>query len=231
MQHLKGKIIVIEGTDGSGKQTQTKLLKERLNKEGYDVYTTSFPNYESDSSAAVKMYLTGEITTNANEVSPKAAAAFYAIDRYITYKKEFEKIYNDKKHVIIFDRYVASNIIHQGAKIINQGENSDALSHFITWLFNFEHNDLKIPKVDITIYLNVPIDVTMKLKSKRPNKITNQVKQDIHESNIDHLLNASKAGLMAAEMLGWNVISCTENGIMRSIEDIHRDIYNTITKI
>lgn len=231
MQDLNGKIIVIEGTDGSGKQTQTRLLKERLEKEGYEVYTTSFPNYESNSSAAVKMYLGGEISGHANEVSPKAAATFYGIDRYITFKKEFEPIYKEKKKVLIFDRYVASNIIHQGAKIIEQGGETKELSDFISWLFSFEHNDLGIPKVDATIYLNVPIETTIKLREERLNKITGGQKQDIHEADTVHLLNASKSGLMAADMLGWNVINCTENGEMRSLEDIHNDIYTAISNI
>lgn len=232
MQNLKGKIIVIEGTDGSGKQTQTKMLKERLEKEGHEVYTTSFPNYESNSSAAVKMYLNSEIAQNADEISSKAAASFYGIDRYITFKKEFEKIYKEKKKIIIFDRYVASNIIHQGAKYIkNRAQDEKALACFIDWVYNFEHNDLGIPKADITIYLNVPVEMTTKLREKRLNKITGKQKQDIHETDKSHLVNASKTGLMAAKMLGWNIINCIKDDNIRTIKDIHDEIYRTISNL
>ena len=117
---LKGKIIVIEGTDGSGKQTQAEKLREKLIKEGYDVYASSFPNYASDSSAAVRMYLKGEIKEKAEDISAKAASIFYAVDRYITYKKEMETVYTSGEQVIVLDRYVASNVIHQGAKLIKK---------------------------------------------------------------------------------------------------------------
>ena len=153
--NLNGKIIVIEGTDGSGKQTQTAKLKERLEENGYEVYQTSFPNYESDSSAAVKMYLNGEIKENANDVSAKAASIFYAVDRYISYKKEIEEVYKEGKKVILFDRWVASNIIHQGSKLISKIQDDDKkkeeLKTFIKWLDNLEHGDFEVPKADITI--------------------------------------------------------------------------------
>lgn len=226
---LNGKIIVIEGTDGSGKQTQAKKLRERLLAEGYNVYSTSFPNYPSDSSAAVRMYLNGEIKPEANDVSPKAASMFYAVDRYITYKKEMEEVYKKQKSVIILDRYVASNIIHQGAKLL-QGEDDDKeqLGDFINWLDNMEHEDLGIPRADVTIFLNVPIDYTIKLRESRKNKITGGEKQDIHEVNEDHLRHASMSGLMAGKMLGWKVIECVENDEMRTIEDISEEIYKIV---
>ena len=135
----KSKIIVIEGTDGSGKATQTKLLMERLEKEGCKVFTTSFPKYDSDSSALVKMYLNGQITENANGVSAKAASVFYAADRYITYKKEIEPLYSAGEYVMVLDRYSGSNIIHQGAKVIASSKSSDCakeeLNQFIKWLY------------------------------------------------------------------------------------------------
>ncbi len=226
---LNGKIIVIDGTDGSGKQTQVAKLKERLLKEGIKVYSNSFPNYASDSSAAVKMYLAGEIAADANDVSPKAASTFYAVDRYITYKREMEKIYLDKEHVILLDRYVSANIIHQGAKLMkSEGTSEQELRDFILWLSKFEHEDLGIPEPDIMIYLNVPVDYTIKLRENRANKITGKEKQDIHEANESHLRSASKSGLMAASILGWNVIECVKDGAMRTIEDISEEIWQII---
>lgn len=229
---LQGKIIVIEGTDGSGKQTQTERLKERLEKEGYKVYTTSFPNYQSDSSAAVRMYLNGEIKSNATDVSAKAASIFYATDRYITYKKEIEPVYEEGKHVIVLDRYVASNIIHQGAKLIatitDEEQRKQELSEFIKWLDVIEQEDFGIPRADMVIYLKVPLDYTTALRAKRANKITGGEKQDIHESDNSHLKNASESGELASEILNWQVIDCVKNGEMRTIEDIADEIWERI---
>lgn len=225
------KIIVIEGTDGSGKQTQTKLLMERLKKEGYEVYTTSFPNYDSDSSALVKMYLGGYITPDANGVSAKAASIFYAADRYITYKQQIEKEYREGK-TMVFDRYVGSNIIHQGSKVISElsseSEKKEKLKQFITWLDNLEHNDFCIPRADVTLYLRVPVEYTIKLREGRNNKFTGGEKQDIHEADTNHLNNASMSGMMAADMLGWNVVECVKDDSMRTIEDIAEEVYTIV---
>ena len=229
---LHGKIIVIEGTDGSGKQTQAANLKERLLEKGYDVYSTSFPNYESDSSAAVKMYLNGEIRSNANDISAKAASIFYATDRYITYKKEIESVYEKQDSVIVFDRWSSSNIVHQGAKLVasiaDENERKEKLKEFIQWLDTLEHEDFGVPRADTVIYLNVPLDYTISLRAKRANKITGGEKQDIHESDNDHLRNASEAGMLAAKMLGWKVVECVKDGQMRSIEDIAQEVWGVI---
>ena len=229
---LHGKIIVIEGTDGSGKQTQTAKLKDRLLQEGYDVHSTSFPNYKSDSSAAVKMYLNGEIRNNASEISAKAASIFYATDRYITYKKEIEPVYEKQGSVIVFDRWSSSNIVHQGAKLVNgitdENERKAKLQEFIQWLDTLEHEDFGVPRADTVIYLNVPLDYTISLRANRANKITGDEKQDIHESDNDHLRNASDAGIIAAKILGWKVIECVKDGKMRSIEDIAKEVWEKI---
>lgn len=229
---LNGKIIVIEGTDGSGKQTQTAKLKERLEKEGYIVYTTSFPNYESASSGPVKMYLNGEIKPNAKEISAKAASSFYAVDRYITYKKEVEPVYLKQDAVILFDRWSSSNIVHQGAKAISElsteKERNEALEALIKWLDNLEHVDLSIPRADIVIYLNVPLDYTINLRKNRANKSTGGEKQDIHEADNSHLKDASESGLMAAKLLNWKVVECVKDGVLRSIEDIAEEIWQKV---
>ena len=231
---LKGKIIVIEGTDGSGKQTQAKLLKERLEQEGYTVYSTSFPNYPSDSSAAVRMYLNGQIKKEAKDVSAKAAAAFYAVDRYITYKKEIEPVYTAGESVIVFDRWVESNIIHQGAKeiseIYDETERQQKLQEFVLWLHGLEYLDLELPKPDVTIYLNVPVDYTIQLRRNRANKITGGEKQDIHEADERHLIDASTSGMLAAKTLNWQVIECVKDGKMRTIDDIAEEVWQRVNK-
>lgn len=231
---LNGKIIVIEGTDGSGKQTQAKLLKERLEQEGYTVYSTSFPNYPSDSSAAVRMYLNGQIKEKAEQVSAKAASVFYAVDRYITYKREIEPIYKEGESVVVFDRWVESNIIHQGSKLIanetGDSERSDRLKDFIYWLKNLEYGDFEVPRPDTTIYLNVPVDYTMALRKNRANKITGGEKQDIHEASEKHLIDASMTGLLAADILNWEVIECVKDGQMRTIDDIAQEVWQRVNK-
>lgn len=234
---LNGKIIVVEGTDGSGKQTQTALLKEKILKKGYEIYSTSFPNYDSNSSALVKMYLNGEITDKAEDVSAEAASTFYAMDRYVTYKKEFERIYNEGKKVLLFDRYTSSNITHQGAKIVSKYSEEDGskaeleLIEFVKWLNDFEHEKLGIPKPDVVIFLNVPIEYSAKLRENRKNKITGENKQDIHESDSSHLYNASKAGLISAKLFGWEIIECVKDGQMRTKEDISEEVWKKIQEL
>lgn len=229
---LNGKIIVIEGTDGSSKQTQAKMLKEKLEQLGYTVYSTAFPRYDSGSSAAVRMYLNGEIKKQAGDISPKAASTFYAVDRYITHKREIEPVLQAGENVLVFDRYVESNIIHQGAKVIagieNCSERQEKLQDFASWLYNLEYVDFEVPKPDVTIYLNVPIDYTIELRKDRANKITGGEKQDIHEADTTHLINASEAGMIAARMFNWEVVECVENDKMRTVEDIAEEIWQRI---
>ncbi|MBR5227611.1 MAG: deoxynucleoside kinase [Clostridia bacterium] len=229
---LKGKIIVIEGTDGSGKQTQAKLLTQRLEELGAKVYSKSFPNYDSESSSLVKMYLNGEISSSVSDVSAKAASVFYAADRYVTYKKEIEPLYKTGEHTFVFDRYVESNIIHQGAKMLTQDgdekTNNANLSDFVEWVSSLEYNDMAIPRPDLTIYLYVPIEYTIKMRENRANKSNGEAKQDIHESNVDYLKSACKTGLLAAKKYNWQVINCVENDILRSIEDISEEIFTII---
>ncbi len=227
---LNGKIIAIEGTDGSGKQTQTKLLIERLVQEGYSVYSKSFPNYTSDSSAPVRMYLNGELGNTPNAVDAKAASILFAVDRYVTYKKEFEELYKDRQHVFVFDRYTASNIIHQGSKLIRENKvDKKELADFVLWVNFLEHEELQIPPADITIYLNVPLEYTKALRENRANKIDNSKKQDIHEADDAYLNSCALTGMCAAKHLNWDVVECVKNGSMRSIDDISEEIWNIIS--
>lgn len=227
---LNGKIIAIEGTDGSGKQTQTEKLIEKLLSEGYNVYSTSFPNYSSGSSAPVRMYLNGDMGSAPGDVSAKAASMLFAVDRYVTYKKEFEKLYDRKDTVFVFDRYTASNIIHQGSKLMTESSvDMRKLEDFVYWVNCLEHEELEIPKADITIYLNVPLDYTKALRKDRVNKIDNGTKQDIHESDDTYLKNCAVTGMCAAKLLKWDVVECVESGVMRSIEDISEEIWKIIS--
>lgn len=226
------KIIVIEGTDGSGKKTQTKLIRQRLIDDNYILANApSFPNYPSLSSGPVRMYLEGELSEDPNDISAKAASTFFAVDRYITYHKEMKKYYEDDKSLILLDRYTSANITHQGSKIIEKyGLDEDKLNEYIDWNINLEYNDLELPRPTLTFFMNMPIEWVIKLIENRPDEITGNAKKDIHERNTKHLENSLTSGLYAAKRLGWYVIDCVKDGELRTIEDINNEIYNEIKK-
>lgn len=220
-----GKLFVIDGTDGSGKQTQSSLLKERLKKEGIDFRAVSFPNYDSPSSALVKMYLEGEFGANAQEISPYIASTFYAADRYATFKIEFEEYYNNGG-IIIADRYTTSNMIHQAGKIKDDKEREK----FLNWLWDFEFNLYGLPIPTEVIFLNMPLEYSKKLMENRENKITHETKKDIHESSKEHLQSAYNEACKLAKKYNWYEIKCVKEDKIRTVEDINDEIYNVITK-
>lgn len=225
------KIFVIEGTDGSGKQTQTELTYEKLQKENIPVFRTSFPNYASKSSEPVKMYLNGELGSNANDIKEKPASIFYAVDRFITYQTLLKSYYEDEKTIILLDRYVSSNLLHQGAKIIARNEPYENLDNYQQWLYNLEFEDIGIPKPTNVFFLYLPAKEAIKAMDTRKNKITNEDKKDIHESDTSHLYNAAKSGYYLANKLGWNIINCLDaSGNRRAPEDINEEIYSILKK-
>ena len=215
-----GKLIVIEGTDGSGKSTQTELLIQRLTAQQLPFKRLRFPRYSEPSSALIRMYLGGEFGSDPAAVNGFAASAFYAVDRYASYKQDWGKWYEDGG-LVLSDRYTTSNAIHQSAK--EQPENRVA---FLQWLGQFEYELLGLPAPDLTIYLDVPTDFTEKLMRHREQE-TN-TKADIHEQNTQYLATCRETGRAAAKFYGWNVIQCVKDGCMRSIEDIHGEIYGLV---
>lgn len=213
---MNGKLIVIEGLDGSGKATQAKALYEEIQKREKNVMKVSFPDYESQSSALVKMYLAGEFGTDPDSVNPYAASSFYAVDRFASYAKNWKKFYLEGG-VVIADRYTTSNAIHQCAKLPE-----DKWEDFIKWLFEYEYKLIGIPEPYKTVYLRVDPDVSQELMTKRYEGIEN--KKDIHEANLDYLKRSRRAADFCAKTLGWSVVECIKDGAMRSIEDIHDEI-------
>ena len=177
-----GKLIVIEGTDSSGKETQTKKLYERLANEVEKVRKISFPNYESPACEPVKMYLAGAFGDNALNVNPYPVSTMFAIDRYASYKMDWESFYN-AGGIIVTDRYTTSNMVHQASKI----ENIDEKSKYLGWLEDLEYNKMGIPKPDLVIFLNMPTEMAVKLMEARKNKITGEEKKDIHEKDTSYL--------------------------------------------
>ena len=216
-----GKLIVIEGTDGSGKSTQFKLLTQRLEAENIAFRRLVFPRYSEESSALIRLYLGGAFGTKPSDVNAYAASAFYAVDRYASYKQDWGQWY-EAGGLIVSDRYTTSNAVHQASK-----ESGDAQATFLQWLYEFEYEKLGLPRPDLTIYLDVPTDFTEKMMRNR--EAATNTKADIHEQDMEYLATCRRTGRTAAQFYGWKIISCVENNQMRSIEDIHDEIYRYIT--
>lgn len=220
MANTKCKLIVIDGLDGSGKATQTKLLAERLTKMGYRARTISFPDYESDSSALVKMYLGGKLGSSPDDVNAYAASSFYAVDRVASYINTWSRDYASYDYIIA-DRYTTSNIIHQMAKVEKAQRES-----YIKWLFDFEYDRLELPAPDMVIFLDVDPAISQKLIYGRYGG--DESKKDIHESDFAYLQRCRSSAVYAIEHLGWVRIDCTAGGEMRSIEDISDNILSLV---
>ena len=217
-----GKLIVIEGTDGSGKSTQFRLLSEHLAQDNVEFRRIVFPRYEQESSALIRMYLGGQFGTNPTDVNAYAASSFYAVDRYASYKMDWGQWYNEGG-LVISDRYTTSNAVHQTSK-----EPAEAQADFLKWLYDFEYDKLALPRPDLTIYLDVPTDFTERLLRHREQDTNTQA--DIHEQNTGYLATCRKTGRSAAAYYGWTVIDCVKDGVMRSMEDIHQEIYRHVRK-
>ena len=221
----KGKLFVIDGTDGSGKQTQLQKLKERFEKEKIEYKSVSFPNYDSPSSSLVKMYLAGEFGTDPQAISPYIASTFYAADRYATYKKDYEEYYNNGG-IILADRYTTSNMVHQAGKIKDDKEREK----FLDWLWNFEFGLYGLPVPTKVIFLNMPTEYAQKLMKNRENKITHEDKKDIHERNTEHLKAAYNEACKLVKKYDWCEVHCVEKDRIKTIEEIHEEVFNIVKK-
>ena len=216
-----GKLIVIEGPDGSGKSTQFRLMAQRLEKENHPFRRLVFPRYSEESSALIRMYLGGAFGDKPGDVNAYAASAFYAVDRYASYKQDWGNWY-EEGGLILSDRYTTSNAVHQASKVPD-AERSD----FLRWLYEFEYDRLALPRPDLVIYLDVPTDCTEKLLRHR--EADTNTKADIHEQDTAYLATCRRSGRAAAEYYGWTVINCVDDCCgMRSIEDIHEEIYRHV---
>lgn len=214
---IMGKLFVIDGTDGSGKQTQLTELKKALSKEKIDYKVVSFPNYDSASSSLVKMYLSGEFGNNAKQVSPYIASTFYAVDRYATYKKDLEEYYNNNG-IILADRYTTSNMVHQAGKI----QDSEEREKFLEWLWDFEFNLFGLPIPTEVFFLNMPPKNSLDLIKTRENKFDHTIVKDIHERDESHIIDSYNAACSVSKKYNWYEIKCVKDEKVRTIEDIHR---------
>ncbi len=213
-----GKLIVIEGTDGSGKATQTRKLYERLRDLEGNVRRVSFPNYESESSALIKMYLRGDFGGDAEAVNPYATAAFYAVDRFAGFVKW--KNFYEHGGLILCDRYVGSNMAYQSAKITDELERVK----FLAWLEDLEYECFQLPRPDLTIFLDMPPDVSAILRRERG-------REDIHESDAEYMLKTYNAYKEIAQKYGWRFVNCANGNFARSTTDIHENVLALVEEL
>ncbi len=212
-----GKLIVIEGTDGTGKSTQFAMLTRRLKKEGTAFRRIQFPQYLEPSSALIRMYLNGEFGENPNDVNAYAASTFYAVDRYASYQRVWKQDYLDGG-MILSDRYTTSNAVHQGGKL-----EGAAREEFFSWLYDLEFNRMGLPKPDLVLCLDMPIEMSEALMRKRESDTG--TKADIHERDDGYLHRCREVAKQAAAYFGWTTVSCVKDGQLRTIEDIHEELY------
>lgn len=217
-----GKLIVIDGLDGSGKTTQFEIIREKLSVT-QRVKAISFPDYDNPSSALVKMYLGGELSKDADGVNAYAASSFYAVDRYASYKMFWEESYKNGG-LILASRYVSSNAIHQMVKL----DKSD-WDAYLEWLSDYEYGRLGLPVPDLVIFLDMPVEISQKLMSERYGG--DESKKDIHEANIGYLQACRSSALYAAERLGWKTVDCSKDGVPLTVEEINGKLLQLINEV
>lgn len=216
---MRGKLITIEGTDCSGKSTQLELLCRRLEREGIEFKKVAFPRYDSSSSALVRMYLGGEFGKNVGGVNAYAASSFFAVDRVASYLREW-KTYLESGGTVLLDRYTTSNAIYQASKM-PEGERES----FCDWLFDFEYNLLALPKPDAVIFLDMPPECAEKLMQSREGE------EDIHERDKEYLRKCYSSALALSKKYSWLRISCAENENIKTIEEIHAEIFKAVSRV
>ncbi len=217
MPRQMGKLIVLEGTDGSGKSTQFARLCARLTQNERAHRRLVFPQYEEESSALIRMYLRGEFGDKPSDVNPYAATAFYAVDRYASFRKDWAKDY-EQGMLFLADRYTTSNAVYQAAKLSGQ-----ARRDYIRWLFDFEYTHMGLPKPDVVFYLDLPTEHSLLLLRQREGG------RDIHEADEAYLAACRETALELAAAEGWQVFSCLDDqGQLRSVEDIHEMLWQAL---
>ena len=220
---MNGKLIVIEGLDGSGKSTQIEILKNRLSALGKNIRQIKLPDYDNKSSTLVKMYLGGEFGSDPADVNIYAASLFYTVDRYANYKNVWSDDYLGGT-LILADRYTTSNAVHQTVKL-----SKDKWDSYLDWLFETEYEKVGIPKPDAVIFLDMDVDISQKLMSKR--YCGEEIKKDVHEANVDYLKKCHEAALYTAERFGWKVIKCYEGESPLPIEKISEEIFDCVREM
>ena len=220
---MQGKLIVLEGIDGSGKSTQYEKLCARFDREGRAFHRIIFPRYDQESSALIRMYLSGQFGKNPADVNPYTASTFYAVDRYASFRTDWMTDYQSGG-LILSDRYTTSNAVHQGSKLPDS-----QLPAFFDWLYEFEFQLLELPKPDLVLYMDINIETSLWQMHMRQQQT--HTGGDIHETDVQYLENCIRAGRFAAEYFGWTKIRCLDGERMRSVEEIHEDIYRCVEEV
>ena len=218
----KGKLIVLEGIDGSGKSAQYRRLCQRMEKDKIAYNHIVFPRYDKESSALIRLYLGGAFGTHPSDVNAYTASAFYAVDRFASYRDDWGKIYEDGG-LILSDRYTTSNAVHQGSKL------PDAeLPAFFSWLADLEYNKMELPEPDLVIYLDVDLETSRRRMRRREEK--NHTQADIHEMDSDYLARCLRTADMACEHYGWTRIAFMKDGQERDVDEKNAEIYDIILR-
>lgn len=218
---MKGRLIVFEGTDGSGKSTQFRLLCQRLEELGKPFEKLIFPQYQEESSALIRMYLGGEFGAHPDDVNAYAASSFYAVDRYAAWKKKWGTLYR-AGGLVLSDRYTTSNAVHQGSKL-----SGEERPEFFRWLFDFEYGRLGLPEPDLVIWLDMPIERSVEMLRGRES--ATHTKGDIHEVDTAYLTKCYATAAAAAAQFGWRRVPCTDAaGAVRDMEEIRAEIWSAV---
>ncbi len=220
---MSGRLIVLEGTDGSGKSTQMQLLTEVLEREGRAFRKLRFPRYGDPSCAPVERYLAGAYGTKPGDVNAYAASLFYAVDRFASFKEDWGEYYK-RGGLLVADRYTTSNAVHQSAKLPEREREP-----YLRWLYDLEFGKLGLPEPDLVLYLDMPTKAAAAMRRQREQKTGTHA--DIHERDLAYLETCRYAGLQAAALLGWRVIKCAAEDIPRSLEEIHGEICSVIAEL
>ena len=215
-----GKLIVLEGIDGSGKSAQYRRLCARMENDGIAYNHIVFPRYDKESSALIRMYLSGQFGENPGDVNAYAASTFYAVDRYASYRTDWGEIYK-RGGIILSDRYTTSNAVHQGSKLAD-GE----LPDFFRWLSDLEYEKMGLPKPDLVIYLDVDIETSLARMRRREAK--NHTHADIHEQDIEYLRRCLRTAERAADFFGWTRIPFMKDGQERDVDEKNEEIYRIL---
>ena len=220
---MQGRLIVFEGTDGSGKATQSALLCQELERRGIPFRKLEFPRYQEASSALIRLYLNGAFGSDPNDVNAYAASTFYSVDRYASYKQDWGGFY-ESGGLLVADRYTTSNAVHQTAKLPPEERDT-----FLDWLFDFEYRLLGLPEPTRVLYPDMPTEATEQMMRRR--EAATHTKADIHEQDEAYLRECRENAKKVAERCGWQRIDCSRGGAMRTVEDIHGEIYRRVTEL
>lgn len=220
---MSGKLIVFEGTDGSGKATQARLLCQHLVKSGIPYKEIDFPRYGKPSAAMVQEYLDGNLGKKPGDVSAYAASMFYAVDRYASYKQDWGAFY-EAGGLIIANRYTTSNAVHQASKLLKSNR-----KEYLDWLFDLEYRLLGLPEPDLVLYLDMPTELTEQMMRQREE--TTGTHADIHEQDEVYLRNCRANAKEVVKECGWTVIDCADGNQPRTPEDIHSQVLTIVEKL